>query len=181
VEKKVPIFVALLMFLAIGLGIASSEYKEFVTLEGKLSLSGSEPLVKIMFSPEGKGPYTVSGPYAEELKHLSGARVKITGGLENSKFPGTKGNIDVIDYELKDPGVSEEIDWAWGLLQKTQKGMVLIGEDSVIYQLTNYQDLGFEKINNAKVILMGQITKPENYQALIKVESYKVLKENAID
>ena len=149
---------------------------EYVTLTGKISLTGSEPLVIPVITAE-ETSYSLSGEYRGELRRLSGAEVKITGKIMKAVYPLTEGDLQVSDYRIMDPGSPQNLDWAAGELGRDCKGLVIVGDDQIIYRLENIEVFSLQEKVGSRLLIAGSIKAEKNHQVIMEVKSYKMLRE----
>jgi len=168
---------AVLIVLLLPTVTSAPEHISYITVEGRISLQGSEPLIEPVLITKEEKVYSLSG-LVEELKRLSGARVRVTGGLNKSRLPRTEGDIKVETYKLLDPGLKTDVSWAMGKIREAKKEVVLIGEDQVIYTLKELSVSQKEKLIGTKAVLIGTLCFHGRFKADIKVDSYKILREN---
>lgn len=165
--------VILLLFFISTSAQASDDY--YVTFEGRVSLTGSEPFIKILIHAEDDNYYTLSGPLVEELRDLSRFRVLVTGPVSTPIYPGTEGDMSVEKYTIKSPYHHEEKRWILGYLRRSRDQLVMVGNDQVIYRITNPEVLGTFKHEDRKALLIGSLEFTSKYSALFLVESFKIL------
>lgn len=168
--------VLLLGFLILTLPLSAADYLDYKTVEGTISLRGSEPFVELIIFTEDRDIYTLTGEKEGILKKLCGAEVRITGGLKGSRYSNSKGHIEVDYLTILDLGYDPEVEWVYGRVEFTKRGYLLIGDDQVIYEIVNL-DPGFieERFLNSLVVLIGDIEKEEKFLGKIKVKGFKVL------
>lgn len=167
-------FWLLLLILFFTCSTALGDVVYYSTFEGRVSLTGSEPLIKVLIHV-GDQVYTLSGPLSGQLGNLSRFRVLVTGAVSKSIYPNTKGDMVVHDYTLINPFFSEEKNWVLGYLRRSLDQLVIIGRDQVIYTITNPQVLEHFTYVDGKALLMGQIEYGRSYTASLTIESFKIL------
>lgn len=162
----------------ISVNLVATENKYYATLKGKLRITGSEPFVKLMLISSADEVYSLSGDLATELRKIPDSVVRVTGEVSESTLPRASGDINVKNYTLIDPGYNQQAEWALGKIHDSKEGFVLVGEDQIIYSLINASDLNLSKYENSKILLIGDVEFHGDYCAEMKVEGYKILKEN---
>lgn len=168
-------FLLMLLLVTLFSGIAWAHEPYYATLDGRISLAGSEPLIKVLIQVGEEGLYTLSGPLSRELQSLSRFRVLVTGKISGALYPGTLGDMEVETYSLLDPYYGKERHWVLGSLRRCQEDLVLVGDDQVIYTLLNASVVGgFDGVNK-RVLLVGVVEFTGNYAALLQVETFKFL------
>ena len=173
---SIILFFLLIMILPPGILACEEGHCQYVTVPGKLSLTGSEPLVVPIIIAE-EIAYSISGVQRKELMKLSGAEVKITGKLAKAVYPRTEGDIQVSSYRIIDPGLPRHLDWAAGELQIDCEGLVIVGDDQIIYRLDGVEKLSLPEKPGSRLLVAGNIKFREKYKAFMEVKSYKMLQE----
>lgn len=169
-------FIVLIMVSLFSPNIIGGEvYSAYRTLEGEISLTGWEPFVEPILVTEDNDIYTISGEYREEIKKLSRMKVKVTGGVSSSYLPEVDGDIEAEIYSITGLDYGEDIEWVVGLVRETEKDIVLLGKNQVVYKLKKLADDTAQKLIGSKVVLMGEINSKKDYQAEMDVDGYIVL------
>ncbi|MGP3778184.1 hypothetical protein ACTWKD_05050 [Halanaerobium saccharolyticum] len=177
--KNIIITILLLMVIIISTPVLANENNKsfFATLEGKLLMSGNEPFTNLLIKVNRYNSYSISGEYLSELKKLSGATIRITGLVQKSKVPGTAEDIKVIEYTIVSPKNNLKSNWSVGKIYSSESGYVLIGDDQIIYNLTNAEVLDLEVYEHTKVLLFGDIDYYNDFYADFSIQGYNVLSE----
>lgn len=147
----------------------------YTTLEGKLLMSGNEPFVNLLIKVNQSTTYSISGEYLRELKKLTGATTRITGLVKKSRVPGTSAEIEAIKYSIITPKDNLKLDWAEGRIYISESGYVLIGDDQIVYNLINLEDVGLEVSEKTKVVLFGEIDYYNDFYADFSIQGYNIL------
>ena len=150
------------------------EFKEFKTLEGEISITGTDPILEVLLITE-EANYTISGKLTNELKRLTGAKIRVTGGIDEARFPNTKNDIKAIEYKLLELDYES---WVVGEIKHPKEGYVLIGEDQIIYNLEGFSESKIEeKLDSTKSILIGEVEFLNKFEAEIDIEGYKIISD----
>lgn len=149
----------------------------FVTVEGKLILTGHEPFTNLNIKVNQDSYYSLSGEYLEELKNLTNTVVRITGIAKRPGPPHTIGKIEVLDYSLIQPKGNIRSSWIFGKMYKSSVGYILIDQDQTIYTLVNAEDLGLDRYTGSKILLFGNTNLYNQFYGEMKVEGYNLIKE----
>ena len=88
--------------------------------DGRVRVVGSRPFSRTIVQPDSGDALTLSGPYANEIGRLSGARVRVTGRYEDSGLPeralaATSYEILSVDGDPAIVGLLERDDDGWEL------------------------------------------------------------------
>lgn len=147
----------------------------YATFEGRISLTGSEPLIKTIIHVGDGDLYTLSGSLAEELKALSRFRVVVTGRVSAPTYPSTEGHMLVEDYSLAPLTLDEGRHWVLGVLRRSGESFVMVGDNQVIYTISNPEVLDtFDHIDR-RALLIGTMQCTGNYSATLHIESFKII------
>lgn len=176
------IIAILLLVMIINISIpafaAENNKSFFTTLEGKLLMTGNEPFVNLLIKVNQNKTYSISGEYISELKKLVGATVRITGLVKNSKTPGSSEDIKAIKYSIISPKENLKSDWAVGKIYSSESGLVLVGDDQIVYNLINIEVLDLKVYDQTKILLFGEIDYYNDFYADFSIQGYNVLREN---
>lgn len=179
IKKIIVIFILVLFLINFSGNVLANENNNsyFTTLEGKLIMSGSDPFVNVFIRTKKGKFYSLSGEYVNELKKLTGAAVRLTGLVTKAKVPGTRGDINLVDYKIIKPKKNIKKDWVIGKIYHSENGYVLIDKKQIIYELKNINIIDIENLENTKLLLYGEIEYgEENFEAEIDIEGYNVIK-----
>jgi len=151
---------------------------EVVTIEGEISVRGSEPFARAVITTADDRLYTLSGEYAGELKRLAGTVVSVTARIGEPELPRTEADLKVKKYRILDPGYDPSVDWIVGKIELTGEGYRLITEDKVKYKIRSIDRSTLkEKLSGTKSLLFGRIEFENDTVAVIHADGYKVLRE----
>ncbi|MDX1393394.1 MAG: hypothetical protein R3195_03345 [Gemmatimonadota bacterium] len=89
-------------------------------IDGRVRIVGSRPFSRTIVQPDSGDALTLSGPYANEIGRLSGARVRVTGRYEDARLPerslaATSYEILSVDGDPAIVGLLERDDDGWEL------------------------------------------------------------------
>lgn len=167
---RILIFILLLMLFP--WGFTAAEDPEIVTLEGKVSLKGSEPLVMAVLAREDSA-HTLSGEM--DLKKLQGLEIRVQGLKGEPVLPGTHGNIEVFRYKVLSMGKECTIDWVVGVLKELGGEIFLLGDDWRVYRIMDLPTEIIDRIKGKRVILKGEVENVDAFRAIMSIESYRVI------
>ncbi len=178
--KNITIKILLiLMVISISTTVVADDNNKsfFTTLEGKLLMSGNEPFVNLLIKVNKYKAYSISGEYYNELKKLSGATIRITGLVQKSKVPGTSGEVKTIRYSIISPKENLRSEWAVGKIYSSESGYVLVGDDQIVYNLTNIENIDLKVYEQTKILLFGEIDYYNDFYADFNIQGYNLLSE----
>lgn len=169
----VLILIAVLLVFSLPAGAGS-----YQTLEGRIGLRGSEPLVEPVLLVEDDEVYTLAGDCEKELKNLSGARVRVTGRLEETSRPDRDGALEVELYTITGLNYREGVDWAVGRVREAEEKLYLLTTGQVVYHISGLSSQARKKLVDTKAVLAGEIEKTGEFTGEVKAESYLLIGED---
>ncbi|MFW6238931.1 MAG: hypothetical protein ACOC5A_06830, partial [Halanaerobiales bacterium] len=167
-KRMLTIISSIILFLAITT-ISVDAAPAYRTLEGKIFLRGSEPLVKRVLVTE-EGDFSLKGDYKEDFGNLSRVQVRVTGKVSKSGSPMTDGSIDVEKYTIIADNFKEDTDWVVGSVREADGELLLLGEGHIVYRIEGLSSGARNKLQDSRALVTGEVHSIEDYYSLIKAE-----------
>ena len=160
----------ILLFFSISFVISAQEI-DLKTLEGKVILSGSEPLTYAVLETDLK-KYSIGGEMVEKIKNLTGFKIKVSGVVLESERPQIDAKLNVLNFNIIDPGFKYR-PWIKGKIHHIGCSLFILNSEHIFYEIENIEQFDFEKDSGKDIIAAGIIEQKEQNKAKIYIESYR--------
>lgn len=168
---KISLLFILIIILTTSSIVLANDNK-IKTIEGIITTGGSAPLRSVILD-EGTKRFSIKGKEAKQLMKLEGAKVKLTAYVNESEKLNTEANLEVIKFNILDPGFDQR-PWITGKLLNFNSEAYILTDEQIIYEIRNIEALNINDCKEQFIVAAGIINQHKKYEAEIIVESYKV-------
>lgn len=172
--KRILLAVALCLVLA---GSVKAAGGLVGTVEGTISLLGSEPLLHVLLTTRQGALYRVTGPAAAQLRSVGqGYVVRVAGILSHGASLGDS-SLEAYQFKIvaaKTP--TGEKKTQVGKIVVTEEETYLVTDELLIYRLRGAAEDSLREMPGARVCVVGDVTASWTKGRSLRVDFFNVLK-----